>query len=179
MGPIRTIAGIDHIGMNVPDIDAATDFLKTAFGAEVIYDSYSRELPPLEAPDELASALNLAPRATLYACRMIQLGHGVNIELFEIHVDGQKEPVRSSDLGLQHFAVYTDQLQEAIAQFEKAGGTMLSKPNPFLFPLEEGDKNYFCYGATPWGTVIEFITYPDGMPYEDQTNLRRWKGGAY
>lgn len=47
-----------------------------------------------------------------------------------------------------------------------------------LFPEEKGDHNFFVYGLTPWGTSVEFITYPDKMPYEDQTHLRRWKGGS-
>lgn len=165
------ITKIDHIGLNVPDIDSATVFLQEAFGAETIYESYSRELPPLEASDELASALNLEPKATLYSCRMIKIGSGVRIELFEIHVDGQKQPIKSSDLGLIHFALYTDHLHEAIQKFEAAGGKMLSGPNPFLFPAEKGERNFFCYGLTPWGTTIEFITYPDGMPYENNNDL--------
>ncbi len=165
------ITKIDHIGLNVPDINIATTFLQEAFDAEIIYESYSRALPPMEASEELASALNLAPKSTLYSCRMIKIGSGVKIELFEIHVDGQRQPVKSSDLGLIHFALYTDNMHKAIQKFEAAGGIMLSDPNPFLFPAEKGDKNFFCYGLTPWGTTIEFITYPEGMPYEKNINL--------
>ena len=32
------IRGIDHIGITVPDIDAATKFLVEALGAEMIYE---------------------------------------------------------------------------------------------------------------------------------------------
>jgi len=171
------IIGIDHIGLNVPDIDVATVFLQQAFNAEVIYESYTKQQAPLVLPDSEAVSLNLTPKAKLNSCRMIKIGNGVNIELFEIHVDGQKNPVKSSDLGLQHFALYTDNIYEAIKKFEDAGGAIFSKPKPILFPLEERDGNFFCYGLTPWGTTIEFITYPDGMPYEEHTDLRRWKGG--
>ena len=55
----------------MPDIESVTVFLQEAFGAEIIYESYNRELPPLEASDELAPALNLEQKATLYSCRMI------------------------------------------------------------------------------------------------------------
>ena len=37
-----TMRGIDHIGVAVPDIEAATTFLVEAFGAEVIYQSVSK-----------------------------------------------------------------------------------------------------------------------------------------
>lgn len=171
------IVGIDHIGINVPDIDAATAFLQNAFGAEVIYESYSKELPPLELDKTEAGALNMKPQAKLHSCRMIKLGNGIDIELFEIHVDGQRESVKSSDLGLQHFAVYTDNISESLERFATAGGKISSIPKPLLFPLEAGKKNFFCYGLTPWGSSVEFITYPDGMPYEANTITRRWKGG--
>ena len=170
------IAGIDHIGINVPDIDAATIFLQEAFSAQVIYESYSKQQPPLDLAG-IEDTLNVAKGTKIHACRMIEIGYGPTIELFEVHVDGQREAVKSSDLGLQHFCVYTDDIISAIDQFTKAGGKMLSDPNPILFPLEKGDNNYFCYGVTPWGTSVEFITYPDGMPYEAGTKLRRWKAG--
>lgn len=170
------IAGIDHIGINVPDIDNASIFLQQAFDAEIIYESYSKKLPPLEFNGNEPS-LNLSPQTRLCACRMIKVGNGPNIELFEVQVNGQREAVMSSDLGIQHFAIYTDHMTASLEQFSKAGGKVLSTPNPLLFPSEAGKENYFCYGITPWGTSVEFITYPDGMPYESQTNLRRFKGG--
>lgn len=172
------IKGIDHIGINVPNIDTATIFLQKAFGAEVIYESYSKEKPPLQFQSDDAISLNSEPNATLYSCRMIKIGNGINIELFEIYVDGQRESVKTSDLGIQHFAVYTDNISESLKKFESAGGKVLSPPKSLIFPSEAGEKNFFCYGVTPWGSSVEFITYPDGMPYEAHTNIRRWKGGA-
>lgn len=170
------MVGIDHIGINVPDIDTASIFLQQAFDAEIIYESYSKKQSPLEFEGSEAK-LNLSPQTKLYACRMIKVGSGPNIELFEVHVNGQRDAVMSSDLGIQHFAIYTDNIIASLEKFAKAGGKVLSEPNRLLFPSETGDKNYFCYGVTPWGTSVEFITYPDGMPYETQTNLRRFKGG--
>src|SRR5450432_2317578 len=171
-----SIVGIDHIGINVPDIDSATIFLQQAFGAEVIYESYSKIQSPLELTG-IENTLNVATGTRIYACRMIKIGYGPTIELFEVHVDGQRDAIQSSDLGLQHFAVYTDNITDSIKRFTSAGGNILSDPNPILFPSEKGDRNFFCYGIMPWGTSIEFITYPEGMPYEANTKLRRWKAG--
>jgi catechol 2,3-dioxygenase-like lactoylglutathione lyase family enzyme len=171
-----SIVGIDHIGINVPDIDSATIFLQQAFGVEVIYESYSKMQPPLELTG-IENKLNVAMGTRIHACRMIKIGYGPTIELFEVHVDGQREAIQSSDLGLQHFAVYTDNITDSVKRFTFAGGNILSNPNPVLFPSEKGDRNFFCYGVMPWGTSIEFITYPEGMPYEANAKLRRWKGG--
>lgn len=168
------IAGIDHIGINVPDIEAATRFLEQAFGAAVIYESYRKTQPPLDLSG-IENTLNVAPHTSIHAARLIRIGYGPTIELFEVHAADQRNAARSSDLGLQHFALYTDNMAEAIARFVAAGGRILSEPNAVLFPEEKGARNFFCYGVTPWGTSVEFITYPEGMPYEAQTPLRRWK----
>lgn len=37
------IRGIDHIGITVPDMEEATEFLHNAFGAKVAYDSKKPE----------------------------------------------------------------------------------------------------------------------------------------
>lgn len=167
---------IDHIGINVPDIDSATLFLKEAFGAVVIYESHSKKDAPIDLGG-VESTLNVALGTKIFAVRMIKIGKGPNIELFEVHTEGQRDAIKSSDIGLQHFAIYTDSISASVERFVKAGGKILSKPNPMLFPEEMGEHNFFVYGITPWGTSVEFLTYPDKMPYENETKLRRWKGG--
>lgn len=169
-----SIRGIDHIGITVPDIDAATQFLIAALGAEVLYESVSRVDPPIGGP-ETEKKFQLSKDTQTVAVRMIKLPHGPGIELFEMHAPEQLQPVRPSDFGLQHFALYVDDMAAAIAQFTAAGGVLFDHPAPLLFPLETGAGNLFCYGRAPWGTVIEFITLPSPPPYEQQTPLRRWR----
>ncbi|SOD99197.1 VOC family protein [Spirosoma fluviale] len=169
-----SIRGIDHIGITVPDIEAATQFLIAAFGAEVIYESLSRVDPPIEGskPEKM---LLLSKGTQTVAVRMIKLQHGPGIELIEMHAPQQLKPVRPSDFGLQHFALYLDDMSAAVARFTAAGGVIFDHPAPNLFPLETGSGNIFCYGRTPWGTVIELITLPTPPPYEQKTTLRRWR----
>lgn len=167
------IRGIDHIGITVPDIDAATKFLVEALGAEVIYDSYAKSDPPQEGAD-VERALNVPEGTQMIAVRMLKIEHGPGIELFEFRAPVQRESVRPSDYGLQHFAVYADDIDTSVARFEKAGGVMFKGPGDLMFPKEIGAGNQWCYGLAPWGTVIEFIHY-GGMPYEKDTPLRRWK----
>lgn len=169
----RPLRGINHVGITVPDIEAATTFLVEGLGAQVIYESFSADQPPQGSP-ELDHDLNLAPGTQLVATRMIQIGTGPDIELFQLNADDQRPAVRPSDFGLQHLALYADDIGEAIRRFEKAGGKMLSPPNPTLFPKEQGEGNLFCYGQAPWGMMIEFITFATPMGYEKETPLRRW-----
>lgn len=166
--------GMDHVGITVENLEAATRFFQEAFGAEIVYDSVAKDEPSLEG-EEPESILKVAKGTTISAVRMLKLQYGPGLELFEMHASDQSAPVRPSDYGLQHFAVYIDDIKESIRLFEAAGGEMFTDPQPLMFPTEIGDGNFFCYGYTPWGSVIELITLPSPMPYEKQTDLRRWK----
>ncbi|MGP3590323.1 VOC family protein [Vagococcus sp. WN89Y] len=169
-----TIRGIDHIGITVPDIKAATRFLIEALGAELIYQSVAPDEKDLDNESQ-QKTLRLVPGTVIKAIRMLKLHHGPGIELFEMQGPDQREPLRASDFGLQHFAVYTDDIAAALQQFKEAGGEVFTAPQPLGFPTEKGEGNQFCYGRTPWGTIVEFITWPSPMPYEQDTSLRRWK----
>ncbi|PLR35628.1 glyoxalase [Chimaeribacter coloradensis] len=168
------IRGMDHVGITVSDIDEATRFFSEAFGAEVIYDSVSPSDEDVKG-EETESILNLFPGTKITTVRMMKLKHGPGLELFEMKGPEQSPPVRPSDYGIQHFAVYVDDISEAVSLFEHAGGKMFTSPQPLMFPTEVGENNFFCYGRTPWGSVIELISLPSKLPYEDQTSLRRWK----
>ncbi len=165
--------GIDHVGINVPDIEAATRFFVEGLDGEVLYDGHARSAQPL-AGKELEERHGLAAGAQLLAQRMIKLGTGPDVELFEVRAPEQTEPVRGSDLGLIHLALHTEDIELSAQRFTAAGGTMLSPPMPPGFAAEAGHGNLYCYGLTPWGMSVEFITLPGDMTYEDHTALRRW-----
>ncbi|MDY1035747.1 VOC family protein [Enterobacteriaceae bacterium RIT714] len=169
--PVR---GIDHIGITVPDIEQATLFFETVFSAQIIYRSVE---PDSENIDDEAqqNTLRLFPGTKIRAIRMLAMPHGPGIELFEMHGPEQHSPARPSDFGLQHFAVYVDDFKEVIDRFTAAGGEMFTEPKPLTFPAERGEGNAFCYGKTPWGSVVELISWPTPMPYEKYTSRRRWK----
>lgn len=163
---------IEHIGIPVPDIDAATTFFEQAFGATLVYEGLRRSDPPMGGPD-LQHSLGTAPGATMRAVRLIRLADGPNLEMFEMAADDQRPPPRPSDLGVHHFGVFTDDIDAAAARFEAAGGTLLEPPAPSLLPLENAPDFRFCYGRTPWGQIVEMITCTHA-PYERETPLRRW-----
>ncbi|WP_407364332.1 VOC family protein (plasmid) [Pseudomonas luteola] len=168
------IRGIDHIGITVPDIEEATRFFESAFSAELIYDSVAPSDEDVKG-QEAENMLNLFPGTVIKAVRMMKLRHGPGLELFEMKGPEQNQPSRPSDFGIQHFAVHVDNIHEAMKMFEDAGGKMYTSPQPIMFAAEAAENNFFCYGQTPWGTVIELISLPSPLPYEKGTVLRRWK----
>jgi len=168
------VRGIDHIGITVPDIEQATLFFEHALGAKILYRSVEPDDDNIDNASQ-EKTLRLFPGTRIRAIRMLSLPHGPGIELFEMHGPEQQPAARPSDFGLQHFAVYVDDFTQAIANFTAAGGEMFTEPKPLTFPDERGEGNAFCYGKTPWGSVIELIAWPSPMPYEKYTQLRRWK----
>lgn len=175
----ETIRGVDHIGIYVPDIDTATQFFIEAFGAQVLYDCLKKSDPPidLQASGNVAH-LGIAPNSVLRAQRFLKLGNGPDLEVFEMHAPGQTASIGNSNFGLNHFATYADDITAAISRFTAAGGRMLFQPIPLPYDVETGEGNLFCYGVTPWGMTVEFMTYPSEMPYEKNTPLRRHHRGC-
>ncbi|POM27650.1 Glyoxalase-like domain protein [Actinomadura rubteroloni] len=145
--------GIDHIGVTVPDLDAATRFFVEAFDAAVLYDTLRRDDGPdtgrgLGAPAEVA-------------VRMLALPGGPGIELFAFRTP-RRDP---GDLGRQHIAFYVDDIEAAAARVSRAGGIPLGDPRP--------GGNRFWYARTPWGGTLELLTHADPRPREQATDRRR------
>ncbi|GAA1198209.1 VOC family protein [Streptomyces hebeiensis] len=164
--------GIDHVGVTVPDLDAATTFFAHVLGAEPLYDTLPRGQGPRSGP-ALERRTGVPGGTRQIAVRMLRLRDGPGLELFEFDGPRQGAAVVPSDLGWQHVACYVDDLDAALQAVESAGGTILDEPAELPGP-ESGPNNLFAYCRTPWGSTLELLTYPDPQPYEDDTELRRW-----
>ncbi|ACI52131.1 Glyoxalase/bleomycin resistance protein/dioxygenase [Gluconacetobacter diazotrophicus PA1 5] len=167
------IRGMDHVGITVPDLESASRFLVEAFGAIALYDNMTRKKPPFAGP-EAEATLGLEAGGAVIAMRMLKLGFGPGIELFEIRAPDQHPPARASDFGLQHFALYVDDIEAATRRFTEAGGTLLTRPRAQL-GIEEGEGNTFCYGRTPWGMTVEFLSTPNTRTIDAQSPTPRYQ----
>jgi catechol 2,3-dioxygenase-like lactoylglutathione lyase family enzyme len=167
------VRGVDHIGITVPDIEAATRFLTEAFGAVVLYDMLDGPL----SGELIETALEVPKGTVLEHIRMMRLGESASIELFRYSHVEQRKPVVPSDFGLQHFCVYVDDIDAAAKRFAAAGGTCFGEPMD-LPGKDAGAGNRFLYCRAPWGTVIELVTYPSPQAYEATTKIRRWRPPA-
>ena len=168
----RNTRGIDHIGVTVPDIEAATRFLVEAFDAEILHDTRLRAGGPRGGP-EIEARLGIPMGAQMVCSRMLRLGNGPGVELFEYSADSRQKPAVPSDFGLQHFAVYVDDIEKAADRVVRAGGQVLKGPGDLPGP-ESGPNNRYWYTRTPWGSTIELVTYPSPQAYIKDTTLRRW-----
>jgi catechol 2,3-dioxygenase-like lactoylglutathione lyase family enzyme len=173
---VSTVRGIEHVGITVPDIEEATAFLVAALGAEVLYDMRgpSADTVDEEADRRSQAQLGTRPGTRWIASRMLRVGDGPSIELFEYADEGQRAPAGASDLGIQHFAVYVDDIDAARERIVEAGGTAYLGPS--LLPgAEAGEGNKWLYTVAPWGSIVELVSRPSPEQYEETTTLRRWR----
>ena len=163
--------GVDHVGITVPDLEAATSFFCEVLGAQVLHDNRTDKL--YYSSPELEGILGLRAGAQLGPARMLILANGANIELFQFAAEDQRPPAAPNDLGLQHLALYVDDIDAIGARIVEHGGEPMTGPLPMPGP-QAGEGNQFWYLRTPWGTMIELVTYPSPQAYTADTPLRRW-----
>jgi len=153
------LVGIDHIGLTVPDINQAIEWYEDILGAVA---------PLTFGPFEgafLEGALNVVPGTGINQITTLRIGHSAGIELFDYHSPGQRHDVpRNSDYSGHHIAFYVTDIQDAVDYMDSRGVDRLFGPFTLTAGPAAGQSiNYF---RTPWGSFIEFISYPNGMAYQ-------------
>lgn len=162
--------GIDHVGITVPDIAAATAFFTDVLGCEA-----AMSFGPI-ADDKgtfMQDVLKVDPRATIEKITQIRCGNGSNVELFQYKAPDQKTvTMRNSDVGGHHLAFYVDDIAAAAAHLKSAGVETFMGP----IPISEGPAagQSILYFLAPWGTQMELISYPGGMAYEKTSPVKLW-----
>ncbi|MDM4762023.1 DUF296 domain-containing protein [Galbitalea sp. SE-J8] len=164
--------GVNHIGLTVPDLDQATAFLRAAFGARVAYDGLTRDDEPRRGPD-IERALGLPPGAAIVAQRMIRIGTGPGLEVFELEHTDPQPAAGLADLGWGHVSLLVDDLDAVLARATAAGGRALDAPHPNS-RHEDTPGNASIYVLAPWGSIIELQTLPNGHWYGSGSETDVW-----
>lgn len=147
---------IDHITLSVRDIGEATDFFLRAFGANILVDD-PHEDSPVGGP--INEAVFGMPRGASWTHRRVLAVGASHIELFQFVGAPQQRAAHSYDIGLTHVAIYVDDLAQAACDFTAAGGKMYPTYGPFGSLSYSYPHQGWAYGETPWGTVIEMVTF--------------------
>jgi glyoxylase I family protein len=163
------LAGCDHVGFTVPDLEAATRFFVDVIGCTVLF-----EAGPFQADDDwMAEHLNVHPRAVIRKFRMLKCKNGPAFELFEYNSPDQRdEQPKYSDVGGHHLGFYVEDMDAAVAYLKTNDVEIQGSP----VRMEQGPNAglTWVYFATPWGMQCELVTYPDGMAYEEDSNEVMW-----
>jgi catechol 2,3-dioxygenase-like lactoylglutathione lyase family enzyme len=164
------LVGMDHVGITVPDIDAAVTWFQQVLGC-----SAPLTFGPFGDPDGtfMQDLLGVHPRAVIEQITMIRCGHSASIELFEYDAPDQLQTFpKNSDWAGHHIAFYVTDIAAAVAHMESKGVQKLLGPLPVTDGPAAGQTiNYF---RAPFGTYIELISYPSGMAYERDPSRPLW-----
>lgn len=172
--------GVEHLGITVPDHDAAVRFFKDAFGATILFSLVKPGDLPVGS-SEVGPRNGLADGTAIKAVSMLRLANGPNIEIFEIDRPRRTGPSGISDHGISHFSLTVEDMEAVTGRFVEAGGTLLEGPYD-LTGQEEGAGNRGRFGRTPWGLLIEFESFASSTRTDEGASQRRWfpplSGGA-
>lgn len=164
--------GINHIGITVPNVEEATIFFKNALGAKVAYDGLTHHDTP-RGGAKTEKQLGLTPGTTIRYQRMLQIGTGPSLEIFELETHDSRLAARLQDIGLNHLSFYVDDIESAYERLKAAGATMLSNVHGNS-RYEDTPGNGSVYGKAPWGTLIELQSIPGGHYYPDKSETQVW-----
>lgn len=169
MSGLPGLAGTEHIGFTVPDIEAATRFFVDVIGCSVAY-----EIGPFQSDDDwMQRQLGVHPRAVIRKLRMLRCRTGANFEMFEYELDGKSEvPPRNSDVGGHHLAFYVTDIVAAVDYLRAMGVTVQGD----IVTMQDGPSGRlsWVYFLAPWGMQLELVSYPRGQAILDADPAALW-----
>ncbi len=154
------ILGIDHVGINVPDMKQAVNFFTDVLGFSAV-----TSLGPIPLDDAWKKNNRMNPKTGPVSFKMVKAGTGANIELFEYQDNkGSSQQPGGDDIGASHIAFYTNDISKSVAYLKSKGVQFLGEP--FLMPSGDTEGETWVYFVTPWGSKMELVSYPNGKGYE-------------
>lgn len=165
--------GIDHVGINVPDLKQAEAFFGDAFGCVPVTHIGPFDLKAMAAASK-GEGLAGKVSADSLDIAMLRCGDGANIELLEYRRAGATAPMPQLDApGAAHVAFYTDDVRGGAAWLAAHGAVLLGEP----VTMGGGDTagETWVHFLTPWGADMELVGYPGGKGYEKGAPLKLWK----
>lgn len=155
------LSHVDHIGLTVPDLEAAIRFYTEVFGGCELYrigPFDAAEMPRMDDGRDWTEAhVNVADaRLTI---GMLQIGPNLMLELFEYErpSDRRKTPPRNCDWGGHHIAFKVADLDAAAAYLASRGCKVMAGP----IVLDQGPcaTTRVNYVLDPWGNQLELVEY--------------------
>lgn len=164
--------GINHIGLTVEDLDKASEFLAKGVGAKWCYDGLTRDDAPRQGP-EVERQLGLSEGSRIVRQRLMRIGNGPNIEIFEIECIDPARPLELEDRGWNHISIYCDDIDGSLKRLIAAGAEPLSSVHGNS-RHEDTEGNGSVYVRPPWGGLIELQSIPNGYYYPDSSEAKTW-----
>jgi catechol 2,3-dioxygenase-like lactoylglutathione lyase family enzyme len=154
------IMGVEHIGINVPNMQQAVQFFTEVLGFTPV-----TQIGPLPLDTAWKERNHMHLGTGPVTIKMVRAGTGANIELFQYADNkGSAQQPGSDDIGATHIAFYTSGIKAGVAYLKLKGVQILGEP--FLTPVGDTKGETWVYFLTPWGSKMELVSYPNGKAYE-------------
>ncbi|MRT24971.1 bleomycin resistance protein [Enterobacteriaceae bacterium RIT697] len=168
------IRGIEHIGITVSNLSEAESFFIEALGATVLYCTVPAEKSGASVEGEEMHPLNGFPKEmNVTGLTMLRLANGVNVELFKTSPPVKDNEANPGVAGINHFSLYVDDIHAVADKMRKHGASMFDGPSD-CFAQEQGRGNQTWFAMTPFGVLIELITLPSPLHYDEGATETRW-----
>ena len=136
-----TAARLDHVGVVVPDLDAAVAFFTDVLGFRPVRAATIGE------PEDRLSATFGAPDGASVRVAFLETDGGT-VELLEWTAPGAETDVRApQDVGTAHLAL-------SVADVEAAARRLAGVPGVRVF---ERHRRGFAYVLAPWGLLLQLV----------------------
>jgi catechol 2,3-dioxygenase-like lactoylglutathione lyase family enzyme len=171
-GAIPTLRGVRDLTVTVPDLDDATRFFTSFFGAAVVADG-----GPVsdDRGSSMRAHLNADVRAVVHGSRLLRTPF-LDLRLIEATYPGQRTLWPAMlDVGGWHLAGYVDDVDAALPFLDGSDVYVLGPgKKPTTNPPEVGEGSYAVHGMTRFGFHFELLTYPNGRAYMADVETRLW-----
>ena len=156
-----TPRAFSHIGLSVPDLDAAVEFYTEVLGFYTI-------MKPTEVTEDDSDIGQMCTDVFGPGWKRLRIAHlatadRVGIEIFEF--DGNYSPEDNIDFrrnGMFHFCIQDPDLEDLVDRIAAAGGKQ-------RMPIREyypGEKPYrMCYVEDPFGLIFEVYSHSYELTY--------------
>ena len=155
------LSHVDHVGLTVPDLDAAVAFYTDVFGGTELYrlgPFAAAEMPAMDDGRDWTEAHVNVAGAVLTIC-MIHIAPNLMLELFQYDApaDRRTAPPRNCDYGGHHIAFKVADLEVAKSYLADHGCTVMAGP----IVMDEGPcaPLKVNYVLDPWGNQLELVEY--------------------
>jgi len=159
-GSSLAVIRADHIGLTVPDLDAAVAFYTDAFDARELFRMGpfdAAELPrSADGRDWTETHVNVPDARLRFA--VLELAPRLRLELFayERPADVRTEAPDNCDVGGHHLALRVEDLDTATNVLRGRGVTVLE---PIVMAEGPMAGTRSAYTVDPWGNHIELVEY--------------------
>ena len=155
------LSHVDHVGLTVPNLDAAVKFYCDVIGGDELYrlgPFDAMEMPRMTDGRDWTTAHINVPDARL-SIAMISIGPNLMLELFQYDrpIDRNTQPPRNCDAGGHHIAFKVDNLETAKTFLADRGCKVMAGP----IVLDQGPcaTTRVNYVLDPFGNQLELVEY--------------------